>query len=113
MVVVVELVVVVLELLVDDVLDVVGMSVVVTLEDDEVVVELLDVVLELELELVDVVVVLAAPQTTSACDVEMSRSAMPLTITCSAVTVMSAMLPATVLDCSLITIEPSPSGRGT
>src|SRR6185369_6196788 len=97
---------------------------------DDVVVELLDEVLELlvevlvvlselELELdVLVLVVLAAPQTTSACAVEMNRSAICApstlsTVACSAVTVISPMLPATVLDCSLITIWPSPSGSGT
>jgi len=124
-VVLVVLLLVLLVLLVDDELVVDGTSVLVTMLVD-VDVELLDELLELVdvVEVVDVVLVVLlvvvgrVPHTTSACDHDRNRSASgsPLrrsfTITCNAVTVMSAVLPATVLDCSLTTIDPIPRGRG-
>jgi len=83
-------------------------------------VELVDVVDVVDVVLVVLVVVVGrTPQTTSACDCDRKRSARgfpvrrSLTMMCSAVTVMSAVLPMMLLVCSLITIDPMPSGSGT
>ena len=121
-------------LLVDDELVelvVVGASVLVTMLvdvevelDDELLVdvdvEVVDVVDVVDVVLVVLVVVVGRrPQTTSACDRDRNRSASgspdrrSLTMMCSAVTVMSAVSPMTVLDCSLMTMLPIPSGSGT
>jgi hypothetical protein len=136
-----ELVVLLVALVDDELVElvVVGSSVLVTmlvdvdveLDDEllELLVDVVVVVVEVELvevvEVVDVVLVVLvvvvgrSPQTTSACDREMKRSASgspdnrSLTMMWSAVTVMSAVSPMTVLVCSLMTIDPMPSGSGT